>query len=52
MNKLVDMAKPDCEECGGEGYCSYAKGEDSEDLPCDQCFPNMTWDDFIDPEVD
>ena len=52
MNQLANMANPDCEECGGEGHCSYAKGEDSEELPCDKCFPNMTWEDFIDPDQD
>ena len=47
-NVFADMAKPDCDECDGEGIVGYAKGEDCEDLPCQKCFPNSSWEDFID----
>ena len=32
-------ANPDCEECGGEGVCHYARGEDDYTDVCDVCFP-------------
>ena len=51
LTKISDLAKPECEECGGEGYVSYARGEDAEDLPCEKCFPNTSWEDLlIDPD--
>lgn len=33
-------ANPDCKECGGEGFCEYAMGEDSYTDYCPECFPN------------
>ncbi len=51
LTKISDLAKPECEECGGEGYNDYARGEDSEELPCEKCFPDMTWEDLlVDPD--
>jgi len=47
-NILADRASPDCDECGGEGIVGYARGEDCEDLPCQKCFPDYSWDDFQD----
>ncbi len=47
-NVFADRANPNCDECEGEGIVGYAKGEDCEDLPCQKCFPNYTWDDFQD----
>jgi len=52
MNTFADMAKQDCEECGGEGIACYARGEDGADLPCQKCFPDMSWEDFVDPDQD
>lgn len=41
MKKLtVSGVNPDCEACGGEGFCEYAMGEDSYPDYCDVCFPN------------
>ena len=41
MKKLFTRgANPDCEACGGEGYCYYARGEDDYVDYCDLCFPN------------
>lgn len=51
-----DHANPDCEDCGGEGWCEYGRGEDSERLPCQTCYPPMkgqlqtNWEDLIDPD--
>jgi len=53
---ISDMANADCEECGGEGYCDYARGEDSEELPCQVCFKpekgklQTSWEDLRDDE--
>jgi hypothetical protein len=35
-----------CEECGGDGYADYGRGEDSEVLPCQVCYPNCSWADL------
>ncbi len=40
MKLFTRGANPDCEECGGEGVCHYARGEDSYTDYCDVCFPN------------
>ena len=32
-----DGANPDCEDCGGEGVCEYARGEDSFTELCETC---------------
>lgn len=56
MTRFTDMINENCGECGGEGYCSYARGEDSEDLPCQVCFPptnknhTTTWADLHDDD--
>ena len=47
-NVFADRASPDCDECDGEGIVGYARGEDCEDLPCQKCFPNSSWEDFVD----
>ncbi len=52
MVKLSDLAKSDCGECDGEGIVGYANGEDAEDLPCQKCFPDASWEDFVDPDED
>lgn len=39
MNKIQRLANPNCEECGGEGICHYARGEDDYTDTCDTCFP-------------
>lgn len=55
---ISQHANQNCEECGGEGWCDYARGEDSEQLPCQVCFPpaknqlQTNWEDFIDPDED
>ena len=36
---------PDCEECGGEGVCYYARGEDDYTDYCPECFPDGFDDD-------
>jgi len=48
MINFSDLAKSDCDECDGEGIVGYANGEDAEDLPCQKCFPDATWEDFVD----
>ena len=48
LTNFSDLAKSDCDECDGEGIVGYARGEDAEDLPCQKCFPDATWEDFVD----
>lgn len=48
LTRMSDNANPKCEECDGEGIVSYARGEDSEELPCQVCFPETSWEDFQD----
>ncbi len=48
LTNFSDLAKSDCDECDGEGIVGYARGEDAEDLPCQVCFPNASWEDFQD----
>ena len=57
--KISDHANPNCEECGGEGWCDYDDHHgDSEQLPCQVCFPpskgalQTNWEDFEDPDRD
>ncbi len=51
-NSIQEMAKPDCDECGGEGTQFYQTAvDDGYDVPCEKCFPNMTWEDLlVDPD--
>jgi hypothetical protein len=44
--KPSDRANPDCPDCGGEGICHYARGEDSYTDLCDTCYPNMNLGDL------
>ncbi len=37
---ISDYADPKCIDCDGEGHYDVARGEDSEDIPCERCFPN------------
>ncbi len=39
-DKIHNLANPECDDCGGEGLCDYARGEDSFTDVCDTCFPN------------
>ncbi len=54
----VSQTDDQCEECGGEGFVDYARGEDCERLPCQKCYPPIkkgdvtTWEDLIDPDCD
>ncbi len=48
LTNFSDLAKSDCDECDGEGIVGYARGEDAEDLPCQKCFPDASWEDFED----
>lgn len=57
LTKLSDMARPDCDECGGEGFCTYDDHHgDGIDLPCQECFPpeknqlETSWEDLRDDE--
>ncbi len=34
------FVNPDCDECGGEGVCHYARGDVGFDDVCPKCFPN------------
>lgn len=53
MNDVFsNLADNLCDECDGEGIVSYATGEDSEDLPCQKCFPNASFEDFRDDDSD
>ena len=36
--KPSDGANPNCEDCGGEGTCEYARGEDSITDLCETCY--------------
>ncbi len=37
-----ENADSNCEECGGEGVCEYAKGLDDSYVDiCDKCYPSM-----------
>jgi len=47
MELLVEKR---CEECDGEGYVDYARGEDCERLPCQVCYPNCSWEDLRDDD--
>ncbi len=40
MGTISDYANPKCEECNGEGFCTYGQGEDVKDEPCQVCFPH------------
>lgn len=44
-NRIQERANPDCPDCGGEGICCYAIGDDGYDDICDTCFPNGWSDD-------
>jgi predicted RNA-binding Zn ribbon-like protein len=47
------LCKKPCEECNGEGYVDYARGEDCERLPCQVCYPDCSWEDLRpDPDDD
>lgn len=39
-SRVQVLANPECSDCGGEGVCHYARGEDSFTDVCDTCFPN------------
>ena len=46
---------PHCEECEGEGWVDYGRGEDVDQLPCQKCYPSpkghtTTWDDLRDDD--
>ena len=48
---------PHCEECKGEGWVDYGRGEDVDQLPCQKCYPSpkghtTTWDDLRDDPDD
>ena len=48
---------PDCDECGGEGWCVYGgfrnEIDGCKELPCQKCFPKMSWADIkADEEAD
>ena len=37
---ITDYCNPNCKDCDGEGHYEVAKGlDDSEDIPCQTCFP-------------
>ena len=36
---ISDLANPECEECGGEGICHYARGDRGFNEECPKCFP-------------
>jgi hypothetical protein len=48
------MIDPHCKECNGEGHADYGRGEDTEELPCQKCFPPekgqtvTSWEDLRD----
>ena len=51
------MIDPHCEECEGEGWVDYGRGEDVDQLPCQKCYPSpkghtTTWDDLRDDPDD
>jgi len=39
-----------CSECLGDGFVDYARGDDSEILPCQICYPNCSWEDLRDDD--
>lgn len=47
---------PDCEECGGEGHAVYggfrSESDGCKTLPCQKCFPGMSWEDLNDGDCD
>jgi|SaaInlV_135m_DNA_2_1039731.scaffolds.fasta_scaffold245228_1 hypothetical protein len=58
MTKMEGIAvDPHCEECEGEGWVDYGRGEDVDQLPCQKCYPSpkghtTTWDDLRDDPDD
>lgn len=48
--KLSDYANPECEDCGGEGVCEYARGEDTFTDICDTCFKGQTAEDLFEDD--
>ena len=47
---MHQYANANCDECDGEGWCSYGGFADKDDgckeLPCQKCFPKSSWSDF------
>lgn len=56
IDSITNHESIPCYECGGEGSVEYGRGEDTETLPCQVCYPpdhkfgTTTWEDLRDDE--
>ena len=37
IDPVIDVEHIPCDECGGERYCEYGRGEDVRTEPCEKC---------------
>jgi len=50
--KPSDGANPNCSDCGGEGVCEYAMGEDCFTDLCETCYgKDSTMDDLVEDDA-